>query len=216
MAYFADQAPRRNYQTSDQPAGTPTSGALDDDVQAGTLPTVGILIPNMCHEAHNCPLSAADDWLQHWLAAIMQGPDYRAGHLAIVITFDEDDRSGANTVLTTVIAPTVRHVISATPLTHYSLTRYLAGLSAPHPQGKLPPHLPWATPSASDRGRRAGPDRASGGAIARVVVTVTGRVDSRVGTARIAETAGSAMPAQVERGRRCPPGRTGRRCARSG
>ena len=136
MAYFADQAPRRNCQTSDQPAGTPTSGALHDDVQAGTLPTVGILIPNMCHDAHNCPLSAADDWLQQWLPAIMHGPDYRAGHLAIVITFDEDDRSGANTVLTTVIAPTVRHVISATPLTHYSLTRYLAGLSATPPPGQ--------------------------------------------------------------------------------
>jgi acid phosphatase len=63
----------------------------------------------------------------------MQGPDYRAGHLAIVITFDEDDNSGDNTVLTTVIAPTVDHVSAATPLTHYSLTRYLAELTATPP-----------------------------------------------------------------------------------
>jgi acid phosphatase len=132
-AYFADQTDRRNCQNFDVPAGTPTGGALHDDVQAGALPTVGLLIPNLCHDAHNCPLGAADAWLQQWLPILMQGPDYRAGHLAIVITFDEDDNSGDNTVLTTVIAPTVDHVSAATPLTHYSLTRYLAELTATPP-----------------------------------------------------------------------------------
>ena len=117
-AYFTDQTDRRNCQDFDVPAGTPTGGALHDDVQAGALPTVGLLIPNLCHDAHNCPLGAADAWLQQWLPILMQGPDYRAGHLAIVITFDEDDNSGDNTVLTTVIAPTVDHVSAATPLTH--------------------------------------------------------------------------------------------------
>jgi phosphatidylinositol-3-phosphatase len=135
-AYFAGQTNRRNCQSFDIPAGTPTGGALHDDVQAGTLPTIGMLIPNLCHDAHNCPLATADTWLQQWLPTLMQGPDYRAGHLAIVITFDEDDNSGANTVLTTVIAPTVQHVSAATPLTHYSLTRYMAELSATPPPGE--------------------------------------------------------------------------------
>jgi hypothetical protein len=53
----------------------------------------------------------------------MQCPDYRAGRLTIVITFDEDDKTGSNTVLTTVVAPDIAHVTSQTPLTHYSLTR---------------------------------------------------------------------------------------------
>jgi len=44
-AYFADQTDRRNCQNFDVPAGTPTGGALHDDVQAGALPTVGLLIP---------------------------------------------------------------------------------------------------------------------------------------------------------------------------
>src|SRR5664279_2578272 len=128
-AYFKDETPRRNCQTFDVPAGTPAGGALHDDVQAGTLPTIGVLIPNLCHDAHDCPLSAADDWLRQWLPTLMQGPDFRAGHLAIVITFG-DDSAGGNTVLTTVIAPTVQHGSTATHLTHYSLTRYLAELSA--------------------------------------------------------------------------------------
>jgi Phospholipase C len=134
-AYFADPAPRRNCLAFDVPSGTPTGGNLHDDIQSGTLPTTGILIPNLCHDAHNCPLQAADDWLREWLPALMQGPDYRAGRLAIVITFDEDDNSGANTVLTTVIAPTVQHVRTSTELTHYSLTRYLAELAAATPPG---------------------------------------------------------------------------------
>ena len=67
---------------------------------------------------------------------MLQGPDYRAGRLAIVITFDEDDNSGDNTVLTTVIAPTVHHVSAAGPLTHYSLTRYLAELAGTPPPGE--------------------------------------------------------------------------------
>jgi len=134
-AYFKDETPRRNCQTFDVPAGTPAGGALHDDVQAGTLPTIGVLIPNLCHDAHDCPLSAADDWLRQWLPTLMQGPDFRAGHLAIVITFG-DDSAGGNTVLTTVIAPTVQHVSTATHLTHYSLTRYLAELSAIPPPGE--------------------------------------------------------------------------------
>ena len=132
-AYFADQTDRGNCRNFDVPTGTATGGALYDDIQAGTLPTIGLLIPNLCHDAHNCPLSTADAWLQQWLPIVMRGPDYRAGRLAIVITFDEDDNSGDNTVLTTVIAPTVHHVSAAGPLTHYSLTRYLAELTGTPP-----------------------------------------------------------------------------------
>jgi len=132
-AYFADQTDRGNCRNFDVPTGTATGGALYDDIQAGTLPTIGLLIPNLCHDAHNCPLSTADAWLQQWLPIVMRGPEYRAGRLAIVITFDEDDNSGDNTVLTTVIAPTVHHVSAAGPLTHYSLTRYLAELTGTPP-----------------------------------------------------------------------------------
>ena len=135
-AYFADGTDRGNCRNFDVPAGTTTGGALHDDVQAGTLPTVGLLVPNLCHDAHNCPLGAADAWLQQWLPFVMNGPDYLTGHLAIVITFDEDDNSGDNTVLTTVIAPTVHHVSAAAPLTHYSLTRYLADLAGTPPPGE--------------------------------------------------------------------------------
>jgi acid phosphatase len=99
----------------------------------------------MCNDGHDCPLTIADGWLKQWIPAVMNGPDYQAGRLAIVVTFDEDDRSGPNTVLTTVVAPTVAKATATTELTHYSLTRYLAELA-----GIAPPNKAAEAPSFRD------------------------------------------------------------------
>jgi hypothetical protein len=132
-AYFSSSTSRDNCGRFDVPAGDPGNGALRDDVDAGALPTVGLLVPDLCNDGHDCPLSKADDWLRAWLPVIMDGPDYRAGDLAVVVTFDEDDHTVDNAVLTTVIAPMVSHVVSGAPLTHYSLSRYLAELGGTAP-----------------------------------------------------------------------------------
>jgi hypothetical protein len=131
--YFADPAERANCQAHDVPAGTPTAGRLHDDVTAGTLPTLGWVTPDLCDDAHDCPPGVADDWLRSWIPVIMGGPDYRAGRLAIVVTFDEAEESGANTVLTTLIAPGVRRVVSPTSCSHYCWTRYAAELTGSPP-----------------------------------------------------------------------------------
>ena len=135
-AYFSSSTSRDNCARFDVPAGDPENGALRDDVDAGALPTVGLLVPDMCNDGHDCPLSTADDWLRQWLPVIMDGPDYRAGDLVVVVTFDEDDRTADNAVLTTFIAPTVSNVVAGEPLTHYSLSRYLAELGGVSPLGE--------------------------------------------------------------------------------
>ena len=132
-AYFSSSTSRHNCGRFDVPAGGPGNGALRDDVDAGALPTVGLIVPDMCNDGHDCPLSTADEWLRQWLPVIMDGPDYRAGDLAVVLTFDEDDRTADNVVLTTVIAPTAPQVVAGAPLTHYSLSRYLAELGGASP-----------------------------------------------------------------------------------
>jgi phosphatidylinositol-3-phosphatase len=131
--YFADPAERAHCQADDVPAGTPSAGPLHDDVTAGTLPTLGWVTPDLCNDAHDCPAPVADDWLRGWLPVIMGGPDFRAGRLAIVVTFDEAEGSDANTVLTTLIAPGVRHVVTATSCTHYCWTRYAGELAGTPP-----------------------------------------------------------------------------------
>ncbi len=98
------------------------TAAIDD----GTLPNVGMVIPNLCHDAHDCSLGAADTWFQGWMTSVMRGPDWKSGHLAVVLTADEDDRKSNNRVLTVVAHPSLHSKVVSTPLSHYSLSRLLS------------------------------------------------------------------------------------------
>lgn len=122
-AYFP--AERAACHTNDLPAGTVTAGRLHGDIGTGRLPDVGLLIPDLCHDAHDCPLATADAWLRGWLPQVLAGPDWRAGRLAVVVTADEDDQSSGNRVLTVVLHPALdgTHRIVTAPLNSYSLTR---------------------------------------------------------------------------------------------
>lgn len=114
--YFVDE--RKSCRRHDVPVSR-----LNHDITAGALPNVGMAIPNTCDDAHDCPLATADKWFQTWMTRIYTGEDWKSGHLAVILTADEDDRSANNTVLTVVIHPSQHHRVVATPLTHYSLTR---------------------------------------------------------------------------------------------
>jgi hypothetical protein len=111
------------------PLGTTGAGALHDDVTAGTLPAYAFVSPDACddmHGASGCPrdlIAAGDDWLRGWLSQIMAGPDYRAGRLTVIVTWDEGT-SRSNHIATLVIAPAVRHVSTSEPLTHCSTLRF--------------------------------------------------------------------------------------------
>jgi acid phosphatase len=77
---------------------------------------------------------------------ILDGRDWRAGRLAIVITADEDDHNQDNLVLTAVLHPNLHHVVVDEPLTHLSLSRFYseaAGL-APLRDARTAPSLAQA------------------------------------------------------------------------
>ncbi|TIC81327.1 phosphoesterase [Nocardioides sp. GY 10113] len=120
-AYFADE--QETCLTHDVPLA-----ALAGDVKSGQLPAVGMVIPNLCNDAHNCPLAQADTWLSEQVGEVMAGRDWASGRLAIVITADEDETQGAgdNRVLTVVAHPRLKGVEVDARLTHYSLSRAYA------------------------------------------------------------------------------------------
>jgi acid phosphatase len=99
---------------------------LPQAVASGDLPNVGMVIPDICNDAHSCSLASADRWMQAHVEPILDGPDWKAGRLAIVITADEDDHHQDNQVLTTVVHPSLQHVVVDEPLTHLSLSRLLS------------------------------------------------------------------------------------------
>lgn len=103
------------------------------DVDAGTLPAVGMVIPDLCNDAHDCSLDRADSWLRNRVRRVMSGPDWASGGLAIVITADEDDGAHGNKVLTVVAHPDLSHVVVRARLTHYSLSRSYAEVAGVRP-----------------------------------------------------------------------------------
>lgn len=99
--------------------------AFRRDAAAGHLPAVGMVIPNVLHDAHDGSLATADAWIKKQILKVQAGPDWNSGRLAIVITADEDDHSQGNKVLTVVASKYQQHKVVGTPLTHYSLTRFI-------------------------------------------------------------------------------------------
>jgi phospholipase C len=114
------------YFTSERPDCQSFDTPLDrfgTDVSAGQLPDAGMVVPDVCHDAHDCSLATADAWMKQEIGLAMSGPDFRSGRLAIVVTADEDDGSQGNVVLTIVVHPSVRGVVATSPLSHLSLSR---------------------------------------------------------------------------------------------
>lgn len=116
--YFVDgRAACRRY---DVPAS-----ALAADAASGGLPNVGMVIPNLVHDAHDASLASADAWIERQILEIQAGPDWNAGRLAVVITADEDDHNQGNKVLTVVASKYQPHRVVTTALNHFSLTRFI-------------------------------------------------------------------------------------------
>ena len=115
--YFVGE--RRACRAHDAPLGR-----LWSAIRSGRLPNAGLVVPDTCHDAHDCSLSTADAWFRNLMARVFLGHDWRSGHLAVVLTADEDDGgSPSNGVLTVVIHPSQRHHVVTAPLNHYSLTK---------------------------------------------------------------------------------------------
>jgi hypothetical protein len=99
------------------------AGRLWSAIRSGRLPNAGLVVPDKCHDSHDCSLATADAWFHHLMTMVFHGRDWRSGRLAVVLTADENDGSPGNTVLIVVIHPSQRHHVVTSPLDHYSLTR---------------------------------------------------------------------------------------------
>ena len=117
----------------DRPMGFTTSGRLADLVRTGRLPSFLLVVPNQCHNTHDCDIATGDAWLSVVVPLIVGGPDYRAGRTAVVVTWDEGKGGygGQNCrdiadrtchLATVVISPsTPPGTRSSTRFDHYSL-----------------------------------------------------------------------------------------------
>jgi acid phosphatase len=127
--YFVDD--RAACSTYDVPATR-----LPGDIAAGTLPNVGMVIPDLCNDAHDCSLRTADGWLRSWLTDLTDGPDFRAGRLLVVVTFDEDDHDAGNHILTVFMHTALHHVTIEPRFDQYAVSGLVSRLVGAPPLRK--------------------------------------------------------------------------------
>jgi phosphatidylinositol-3-phosphatase len=83
------------------------------------LPAVSFVIPNLCHDMHDCSVATGDTWLR---AHIGGYADWAMTHDSLlIVTWDEDDGSQANQITTIFVGQQVRPGSYAEPITHYSV-----------------------------------------------------------------------------------------------
>jgi phosphatidylinositol-3-phosphatase len=94
---------------------------LDGDLAtAASTPRFAWIGPDQCNDEHSCPVSAGDDWLRQTVGRLMASPAWNDKSV-LFVTWDEDDGSGDNHVLTLVVASGVGHHTSHAAYNHYSL-----------------------------------------------------------------------------------------------
>lgn len=96
-----------------------------DLLTAATTPNFALIIPDLCHDMHDCSITQGDDWLKANLPPILGSPACTADTCLLVLTWDEDDHKQANHVLTIFAGSAARTgaATSSVAYTHYSLLR---------------------------------------------------------------------------------------------
>ena len=87
---------------------------------SGSTPRFVWITPDRCHDTHDCAVSAGDQWLSQVVPQITSSQAWKSNGV-LFVTWDEDDGSAGNRVLTLVIAPGVSHKTSSRMYSHYSL-----------------------------------------------------------------------------------------------
>jgi len=78
------------------------------DLAGGHLPAYSFVAPNLCNDAHSCPLATADQWLQTNIDPLVKSATFQQDGL-LVIVFDEagsgDATNGGGHVACVIVSP---------------------------------------------------------------------------------------------------------------
>ena len=90
------------------------------------LPTVSFVIPDLCHDMHDCPVAVGDTWLRDHIAGYA---NWAMTHDSLlIVTWDEDDDSSGNHITTIFAGQMVRPGSYGQRITHYSVLRTIERL----------------------------------------------------------------------------------------
>jgi phosphatidylinositol-3-phosphatase len=91
---------------------------LSRDLAAKRLPDFSLVVPDLCHDMHDCPVATGDAWLKRFLPRLLRLPN-----TAVFVVFDESDSADPR-VPGLALGTAVRPGSQFRPrLSHYGLLR---------------------------------------------------------------------------------------------
>jgi hypothetical protein len=95
--------------------------ALSRDLAAKRLPDFSLVVPDMCHNMHDCSVATGDAWLKRFLPPLLRSP--QLANSAVFVIFDESDSADPR-VAGLALGPLVRPgSVYAPAMSHYGLLR---------------------------------------------------------------------------------------------
>jgi phosphatidylinositol-3-phosphatase len=94
------------------------------DLAAHDLPRFSLVVPDLCHDMHDCSVATGDRWLKSFLPPLLHSWDLRGG--VVFVVFDEGATSarGGGRVAAFAVGPAVRpHSRFVSTTGHYGLLR---------------------------------------------------------------------------------------------
>lgn len=98
------------------------------------LPTVSIVVPNLCNDMHDCGVAAGDSWAKDHLLSYQSWA--ATHHSLLIVTFDEDSGTSANTIATVLDGQMVMPGEYNQRVDHYSILRTIEDMYALPTLGK--------------------------------------------------------------------------------
>jgi hypothetical protein len=86
----AKHVPALYYQGGDDASHCTTEVRPLPELDPDHLPTLAFIVPDQCHDGHDCADDVVDSWAKTTLTPILDGADYRAGRTLVVVVYDED------------------------------------------------------------------------------------------------------------------------------
>jgi acid phosphatase len=115
-------------------------GAFPSDY--AQLPTLAFVVPNLCNDMHDCPTATGDAWARSDLAPYLAWAGQHNSQL--IVTFDENDGSAGNKILTLFAGAGVKPGLYPEPVDHYRVLRTIEAFYGLVPIGRAAQSVPIA------------------------------------------------------------------------
>ena len=98
------------------------------------LPAVAYVVPDLCHDMHDCSVATGDAWLASRLDGYVQ---WASSHNSLfILTFDEDNGNATNQIATLFVGPMVQSGDYPARIDHYTVLRTLEDMYGVPATGK--------------------------------------------------------------------------------